>query len=90
MDKSPAERSNELFHKVETATAGLHGLADLMMACDPERLEDESILNSLGHLLRIVAQDLFTHADKGSRIKFPPISPPPRLSDQSNLPPHSE
>jgi hypothetical protein len=79
MDKSPAELSNELFHKVETTTAGLHGLAELMMACDPEMLEDDSILNSLGHLLRIVAKDLFTHADQGYHIKFPPIAPPAKV-----------
>ena len=71
MDNCPVKRAQEIFSQVEFASVGLDVLADLMQAAGDEVTGTDAFLDSLGHLLRIVARDLMNSASEGYLLRPP-------------------
>ncbi|MEF8718513.1 MAG: hypothetical protein V5B44_12615 [Candidatus Accumulibacter necessarius] len=76
MDNCPVKHAKELFRQVEFASVGLYALADLVRAAGDEVTGNDGFIDSLGHLLRIVARDLMNSASEGYLLKNP--ANPPR------------
>lgn len=51
---------------METAACGIVALGELMIAADPELIE-EFTLSGLGHLLTLVASSMFDDSERGSK-----------------------
>jgi hypothetical protein len=68
--------------QVEFASVGLDALADLMHAAGDEVTGNDGFIDSLGHLLRVVAKDLMNTASEGYLLKNPANpTPVPRLTE---------
>lgn len=51
---------------METAASGIAALGELMIAADPEKIEEFTLVG-LGHLLTIVASAMFDDSDQFSK-----------------------